>query len=171
MRKLSVLAIAPIALTLMLTACGSTSNKTTSAASPQPQSSSSSNAASPSPTTAALISTKHANKLGTILAVGHKKMTVYLFEADKTGASACTGACAQVWPPVTGSPKALSGAMSADLGTITRPDGTKQVTYKGHPLYRYVKDKDDGDTYGQGLKNFGAEWYALSPAGNKIDES
>jgi predicted lipoprotein with Yx(FWY)xxD motif len=76
-----------------------------------------------------------------------------------------------VWPPLTGSPKALGGAMSADLGTITRPDGTKQVTYKGHPLYLYVKDKDDGDTYGEGIKSFGAEWYALSPSGNKVDLS
>jgi predicted lipoprotein with Yx(FWY)xxD motif len=45
------------------------------------------------------------------------------------------------------------------------------VTYKGHPLYYFVKDKDDGDAYGQGTKAFGASWYVLTPSGNKIDES
>ena len=61
--------------------------------------------------------------------------------------------------------------MSADLGTIKRPDGTVQVTYKGHPLYLYIKDKDDGDAYGQGINSFGAGWYALAPSGKKLDLS
>ena len=61
--------------------------------------------------------------------------------------------------------------MNADLGTIKRPDGTVQVTYNGHPLYLYVKDKDDGDTYGQGINSFGADWYALTPSGKKVDLS
>jgi predicted lipoprotein with Yx(FWY)xxD motif len=61
--------------------------------------------------------------------------------------------------------------MASDLGTITRPDGTKQVTYKGHPLYLFAKDKDDGDAYGEGVKAFGADWYVLAPSGNKIDLS
>jgi predicted lipoprotein with Yx(FWY)xxD motif len=61
--------------------------------------------------------------------------------------------------------------MTAELGTITRSDGTTQVTYKGHPLYLFIKDKDDGDTYGQGIKAFGAAWYTLAPSGNKIDLS
>ncbi len=45
------------------------------------------------------------------------------------------------------------------------------MTYKGHPLYFFVKDKDDEDAYGQGVDAFGAEWYVLNPGGNKIDES
>src|SRR2546430_12753357 len=53
-------------------------------------------------------------------------------------------------PPVVGRPRASGGASSGDLGTMARPDGRTQVTYKGHPLYLYVKDKDDGDAYGQG---------------------
>jgi predicted lipoprotein with Yx(FWY)xxD motif len=61
--------------------------------------------------------------------------------------------------------------MSGDLGTITRPDGTKQVTYKGHPLYLFIRDKDDGDAYGQGATQFGANWYSLSSSGNKVDLS
>ena len=133
----------------------------------------------PAPTTTAasaasgeLVVTKH-GKLGTILAAGPKKLTVYLFEADKGAASSCTGACAKAWPPVTtsGAPTAAGSAVTADLGTITRSDGTKQVTYKGHPLYFFEKDKDAGDAYGQGAKAFGADWYVLKPSGIKVDES
>ena len=119
-----------------------------------------------------LITSKH-DKLGTVLAAGPKKLTVYLFEADKGTASACSGACTAVWPPVTTSaaPQSSAGALASDLGTITRSDGSKQVTYKGHPLYYFVKDKDAGDAYGQGSKSFGAPWYVLAPSGKKIDPS
>lgn len=121
---------------------------------------------------AVLVTTKH-GKLGTILAAGPKKLTVYLFEADKSTASACSGACASAWPPVTTASAVTAGgsAIAADLGTITRSDGTKQVSYKGHPLYYFIKDKDNGDAYGQGLKTFGSAWYALAPSGKKVDNS
>ena len=68
----------------------------------------------------------------------------------------------------TGNPKAAGGAVSANLGTITRSDGTKQVTYKGHPLYYYVGDPSSGDTSGQGIDSFGAAWYVLSPSGSEV---
>jgi predicted lipoprotein with Yx(FWY)xxD motif len=118
------------------------------------------------------VQTKHA-KLGTILAAGPKHLTVYMFEADKGTTSSCNGACASAWPPVTtaGSPTVAGSAVSADLGMITRADGTKQVTYKGHPLYYFDKDGDAGDAYGQGVKAFGADWYVLKPSGSKVDES
>jgi predicted lipoprotein with Yx(FWY)xxD motif len=121
---------------------------------------------------AVLIGTKH-NKLGTILAAGPKQMTVYLFEGDSGARSACTGACTHVWPPVrtTGEARSSGGAMAADLGVITRSDGTKQVTYKGHPLYLFARDGDRGDAYGQGVNGFGASWYVLSPSGTKVDHS
>lgn len=120
-----------------------------------------------------VVTVKHAGKLGTILAAGQKKMTVYLFEADRSGASNCSEACVAAWPPVTTSaaPSASGAASSADLGTIKRSDGTMQVTYKGHPLYYFVKDKDSGDSYGEGVKAFGASWYVLAPSGSKVDNS
>lgn len=96
---------------------------------------------------------------------------MYLFEADKSPSSTCSGACVKVWPPVLGKPRAAGGAISGDLGTTKRSDGTTQVTYKGHPVYGYFKDGDDGDSYGQGLKSFGAGWYVLKPSGSKLDES
>ncbi|MBV8953573.1 MAG: hypothetical protein JO153_05135 [Solirubrobacterales bacterium] len=121
--------------------------------------------------TAIVLTTKHDRKLGTILAVGSKKMTVYLFEADRGPTSHCSGACAAAWPPVTGTATAGGGATSSDIGTIKRADGSNQVTYKGHPLYFFVKDKDDGDAYGQNVHAFGADWYVLAPSGNKVDQS
>jgi predicted lipoprotein with Yx(FWY)xxD motif len=116
------------------------------------------------------ITTKHA-KLGTILAAGPKRLTVYMFAADKTGSSSCSGSCATVWPPVTGKPTASGQAVSASLGTITRAGGAVQVTYKGHPLYYFEKDKDDGDVYGNGVNGFGASWFALTPSGTKVGKS
>lgn len=135
-------------------------------------SSGSSSAAPTGSSTATQVGSKH-SKLGMILAAGPKQLTVYLFERDKGAASTCTGACAAAWPPVTTSSKPIphGQAVSADLGTITRSDGTKQVTYKGHPLYYFVRDKDSGDAYGEGVKAFGAGWYVLAPSGEKIDNS
>ena len=112
------------------------------------------------------------SKLGTILVASPKNMTVYLFEADKGPQSTCSGACAAAWPPVTtgGRPQTSGSASASHLGTITRSDGTKQVTYNGHPLYFYAGDTAAGDTNGQGSKQFGAGWYVMTPNGNKIDE-
>lgn len=176
--KIGMASAVPIVLALAIAGCGSSKSSSSAASAPASTPASSGGAYGQSTgssasgsTAAALITTKHASKLGTILASGSKRLTVYLFEADKSGSSSCMGACASVWPPVTGSPKAIGGAMSADLGTVTRSDGTKQVTYKGHPLYLYVKDKDDGDAYGEGIKSFGAAWYALAPSGKKVDLS
>jgi predicted lipoprotein with Yx(FWY)xxD motif len=184
MYKAGAAVCVPIALILALAGCGSSKSRSSAASAPPKTSSAAASTPSAAPTApygqastggaqgeTALITTKQAGKLGKILAFGSKKLTVYLFESDKPASSSCTSACASVWPPVTGSPKAVGGAMSGELGTITRPDGTKQVTYKGHPLYLYVKDKDDGDTYGEGIKSFGAGWYVLAPSGNKVDLS
>ena len=176
MKKIIVLGSAVAAL-IVLAGCGSSGSSSSSSASTAAAAATTSTATTPAATTAAssssggaVIVTKH-SKLGTVLATGPKKLTVYLFEGDKGGQSACTGACAQAWPPVTSTAAAQAGGavVAADLGTITRSDGTTQVTYHGHPLYIFTKDKDDGDAYGQGVKAFGADWYVLSPSGAKID--
>jgi predicted lipoprotein with Yx(FWY)xxD motif len=177
--------IAVLGITALLAAgCGSSKSSTsTSAASAYPseteKSASTAATTTPATTTApaasggVTVTVKRASKLGTILAAGSKKLTVYMFEGDKGASSSCTGACASVWPPVTtsGSPAISGAASSADLGTITRSDGTTQVTYKGHPLYFFAKDKDSGDAYGQGVNGFGADWYVLAPSGAKVDNS
>ena len=108
------------------------------------------------------VQTKHDATLGTILADG-KGLTLYRFAKDTTpGQSACYGACATAWPPLTTTAApTLAAGVPGTLGTITRTDGTKQVTYNGMPLYRYAKDEDAGDAYGQGL---GGVWFVVMPA-------
>jgi predicted lipoprotein with Yx(FWY)xxD motif len=178
------LATAAVALIAPLAGCGSSKSKTasTSAAAPAanpysrstPAATSTGTSASATPGSVVTVATKHAKgKLGTILAAGPKQRTVYLFEGDKGKASSCTGACAKAWPPVTTSSAAIAGgsANAADVGTITRPDGTKQVTYNGHPLYYFARDGDMSDAYGQGVKAFGSSWYVLAPSGKKVDTS
>jgi predicted lipoprotein with Yx(FWY)xxD motif len=105
--------------------------------------------------------------------VGSNGRTLYLFQADKSGTSACTGACAAAWPPytVTGTAKAGSGVSQSLLGTITRPDGTVQLTYDGHPLYYFTADTAGRTAHGQAVKAFGAEWYVVGASGSKIDTS
>jgi predicted lipoprotein with Yx(FWY)xxD motif len=88
-----------------------------------------------------------------ILVDGRASMTLYQFANDtaNSGKSACTGGCATTWPPLTvpsgTTPTAGAGA-SGKLGTITRDDGTTQVTYDGRPVYHYSGDSVPGDTTG-----------------------
>jgi predicted lipoprotein with Yx(FWY)xxD motif len=98
--------------------------------------------------------------------------TLYLFEKDRGRRNSCYGQCAKFWPPLLtgGKPSAASSAKSSLLGTTRRSNGTMQVTYAGHPLYRFTQDKKSGQTTGEGLKFFGASWYVLSPSGKKIDK-
>lgn len=172
MKRPPVLAAAAIAAAALFAGCGSSSSSSSSstAASTPTQST----GASTSTTAAASGTTVQAakNKLGTILVAGPEKRTVYLFEADKGTSSTCNGECASDWPPVTteGKPVAAGGAVSADLGTTKRSDGTEQLTYKGHPLYFFEEDKASGDAKGQGSNAFGAGWYVMKPSGKKIDD-
>lgn len=95
---------------------------------------------------------------------------VYMFTADHNGMSACDGACAKAWPPVTteGAPIAGPGIEAKLLGTIARGSAT-QVTYAGMPLYYFVGDKGAGTTAGEDITHFGGSWYLLSPSGAKIE--
>ena len=112
-------------------------------------------------------------KLGEVL-VDSQGKTVYMFEKDdEADESYCNGSCAKVWPPVTtmGQPTAGSGISSSKLTSFKRDDGSTQVAFAGHPLYTYVKDEDTEDAYGNGLDQFGAEWYALHPTGQTAEDS
>jgi len=121
------------------------------------------------PATTAVVGIR-ASTLGQTLVDGQGS-TLYLFEADRAGKSACSGACTAAWPPYIGGSTvtAGTGVTAALLSTITRGDGGRQVTYGGHPLYRYAGDNAPGDLTGQGLDQFGAKWYVLGPSGSEID--
>ena len=107
--------------------------------------------------------------LGQII-VNSNGRTLYLFEKDRNGKSACSGQCAVFWPPLitSGKPSVTNGAKASLIGTTRRADGRLQVTYNHHPLYTFVKDKKAGQTNGEGVNAFGAVWDAISPAGARI---
>jgi predicted lipoprotein with Yx(FWY)xxD motif len=151
---------------LLAGACSSTSSSSTSAAAPT------GTPAGASATGSAVVISTGSSSAGKFLTNGSGR-TVYMWVKDGHDSSACTGACASAWPPVTttGSATASGGAVAADLGTITRSDGTKQVTYDGHPLYYFSGDSGSGQANGQGSTGFGAYWWVLAPSGSPITSS
>src|SRR3954470_5453978 len=93
--------------------------------------------------------------------------TLYAFGHDKKNKSRCNGQCAGFWPPA-GSPKkptVAKGITKSKLKVIKRGDGSRQLSYNGHPLYRYVGDGKPGDTNGENLTAFGGKWDVLSKSG------
>jgi predicted lipoprotein with Yx(FWY)xxD motif len=88
-------------------------------------------------------------------------MTLYYFDPDTTTSVACSGACANTWPPLaagSGTPKA-EGTLSGSLSVVTSGNG-RQVAYNGHPLYRYSGDTSAGQTKGDGI---GGKWHVATP--------
>ena len=97
---------------------------------------------------------------GTVLA-SSRGLTLYTYSADKphSGKSACTGVCATAWPSLAAPVKAPAGVhLPGKLGVITRPNGVKQVTLNGYPLYFYVGDKSPGQAAGNGI---GGSWHVI----------
>jgi predicted lipoprotein with Yx(FWY)xxD motif len=108
--------------------------------------------------------------LGTVLTDG-RGFTLYAFEADTGTTSACSGACATAWPPVTttsDSPPIGTGVTQSLVGQTTRDDGTTQLTYAGHPVYLFKGDTAPGNTNGQGSEAFGARWDVLTADGQEL---
>ncbi|WP_229686668.1 hypothetical protein [Longimycelium tulufanense] len=107
-----------------------------------------------------------ANGIGSVVTDG-QGLTLYRFDKDtaKPPKSNCEGECLKAWPPVLadGSVEA-SGVDKSLIGTVTRSDGTKQVTLAGWPLYRFASDTAPGDVKGEGK---GGAWYAAAPDGKK----
>jgi len=158
---------------LILVACsqGNEANSTATAATDTATATSTSAPNVPPPPV--VVTVQNSPRYGQVLADGTGR-SLYIFMKDKPAqGSACTGDCANEWPPLVASqqPNGGSGVDASKLGTIDRPDATKQVTYSGWPLYRNKDDKAPGDTKGEGVKGFGAEWYLISPAGTQIEKS
>ena len=163
-RRSPLLTVAGLSVVVAIgaAACGGSSSGGTAADAVSPS------AATTAPTTATVGTSRGDGGTYLVDATGR---TLYLFEADTGSTSTCTGACAAAWPPatVTGTPKASGAAKASQLGTTKRTDGTTQLTYAGHPLYRFSGDAAPGDTNGAGLKAFGAEWYPVTPAGETLE--
>ena len=105
------------------------------------------------------------SEFGPILVDGDDR-TLYLFDKESGKASECYGACADAWPPflTEGEPRVTDGLDDDLLGTTKRDDGTTQVTYNGHPLYRYVDDPP-GQVLCHNVEEFGGLWLVVTPEG------
>jgi predicted lipoprotein with Yx(FWY)xxD motif len=165
-------ALIPLALisAVVIAACGGSSNSGSSggSASSYGGATSSTPAAPSTSNTSAggsIVGTKKTS-LGTFLVDAHGR-ALYLWDADKGSMSACNGACAQAWPPLTtnGTPKASGSVKASLLGTTKRSDGSREVTYAGHPLYSFAGDTAPGQATGEGSNGFGAPWWVVTPGG------
>lgn len=146
-------------------ACSSSSSSGSPASSASAAGGASSSApASASSGSAASGALKTAQVGGVTVVTNAKGFTLYSFAPDTATASKCSGACAQVWPPVSGPATAGSG-VTGKLGTITRSDGSTQATYDGHPLYTYVADTAPGQAKGNGLNVNGGVWSEVTASG------
>lgn len=178
-RILKWFAIVMLAETLLLSACQSYSQDDAPVEAEQPDSpieaEPPSDGADPAeaeptdepeePAPGVTIAVAEVGDLGQILVDG-EGYTLYVFLNDEPGKSACTGNCAASWPPllVDGEVAAGEGLEASLVGTITRDDGTTQITYNGKPLYYYYKDDNPGDANGQAANDV---WFVITPAGEK----
>jgi predicted lipoprotein with Yx(FWY)xxD motif len=115
------------------------------------------------PASGPVIKTATVGSLGTVIVASSNSMTLYTFSKDvkDSGKSACTGGCATTWPPLTvakGTTPTGDTGVSGKIATITRDDGTVQVTYNGLPLYFFSGDKAVGDSNG-----VYTNWTAVKP--------
>jgi predicted lipoprotein with Yx(FWY)xxD motif len=108
-------------------------------------------------------------RFGRILTDG-RGFALYLFTSDTGPRSTCAGACAKAWPPLltNGVPRAARSARTGLLGATRRGDGRTQVTYRGHPLYFYVGDREPRQVLCQDVFEFGGRWLVVSPSGRAI---
>jgi predicted lipoprotein with Yx(FWY)xxD motif len=165
--RIIVVAFAVAAVALIAAGCGGSSSPSTTTAANAGGSSAGAGTATGSGT----LGTNSSAVSDFTVLTDSKGMTVYMFEKDQNGKSACYGPCAQEWPPVmaNGKPTASGAIQASLLGTTKRKDGGEQVTYKGMPLYTFVEDTAPGQANGNGLDFFGGEWYALQTNGQSAE--
>jgi len=166
MRRIALFPLPVLAASLTLAACGSGSYN---AAAPSEKSGAGSTSAAAARTAAssgsgAVVKTAANSTLGTTVLTDAAGMTLYRLSAERAGKFICDNAsCTQLWHPL-----AASGASAprgvASLGTVKRPDGSEQVTYKGMPLYTFAEDQRPGDAKGEGFKDVGT-WNAVTVGG------
>jgi predicted lipoprotein with Yx(FWY)xxD motif len=160
MRNLLKLSLPAIAASLLIAACGSSSSSSTTSSAAGAQAAAQTSSGSSS----AVLVKSASNSLGTIL-VNSQGMTLYHLSGEQNGKFICTSStCVGVWHPLIAPSSAPSGEVGS-LGTVKRPDGTVQVTYKGTPLYTFTGDQQSGETKGQGIKDVGT-WSVVTTSSN-----
>jgi len=161
-----------LAAAATVAACSSAASSTAAAPAASPTGASPAAAGGSAAASGGTVITTAKSSAGTVLTNGSGK-AVYVWTKDTGDMSNCNGACAGAWPPVTttGTATAAGSAKASDIGTITRSDGTKQVTYDGHPLYYFAGDSGPGTASGQGSDGFGAKWWLVAPTGSDVTAS
>ncbi|MEV7181421.1 hypothetical protein [Kitasatospora sp. NPDC093679] len=172
-RRTALLAASAAAAIALVTACDPSGTTDTAGGTTAPAASAPANPSEPSSSAPSApagggtgLQTANSSTLGTIVTDG-SGYTLYRFDKDtaKPPVSNCNGDCAKLWPPVMASDNPqLKGIDAKLVSTVTRADGSKQVTLNGWPLYRYTPDTKPGDTKGQGVKG---TWWAVTPTGGK----
>ena len=169
--NLKTLGAASAALVVILAGCSADDSGSASPSSAAAPSSAGSSASSPSASSSASGDLAVADSsLGQII-VDSRGMTAYYFTKDEadSGTSVCSGDCLTAWPAIEATSDTPTGeGITAELGSITRDDGTKQVTVNGLPVYLFAKDKAPGDVTGQAV---GKVWYVVAPDGEMITEA
>ena len=174
MKKSFSIGLSAFALAALLSGCagtgGTATSPTTTAGSPAAPTSAPASTSAPatSAPAAATADLKIAESTAGPIVVDGKGMSVYYYTKDvkDSGTSACTGGCLEAWPPVlAASDTPTVDGVTATVGTIATPDGKKQLTVNGMPVYYYAEDKAAGDITGQGV---GGVWYLVAPSGEMI---
>ena len=158
-----------IVLPLFVTAGAAATGLTLAVGSNQGAPAPASAAAAAAPSSPDSVVTAHRSRYGTVLFDG-RGFALYLFTRERGRTPACYGACAKAWPPflTTGCPSGGRGARGSLVGSVRRRDGTRQVTYRGHPLYYYVGDRRPGDILCQNVVEFGGTWLVVKPSGAPV---
>jgi len=166
-RGIAALCVSIGVLAVALAGCGGSSSTSSSTARAPAAPSTGSTA----PTTSATVSTASVSKLGQVLVDG-RGHTLYVFLPDAHAKVTCTGACAQVWPPLklqSGQGPTASGQAKASLlGSDPDPEGGRVATYARWPLYTYAGDSGPGTASGQGLNINGGLWYVIAASGTVV---
>ena len=144
-----------VAVSSLLAACGSsstTSSSRPSAPAPQPSGSAGT----------AVVKTASVSAIGASVLVDTQGLTLYRLSGEQNGKWICTSvACVKVWHPLAAPTGGAPSGSVGSLGTIKRPDGAMQVTFKGMPLYTFAGDTQPGEAKGQGIKDVGT-WNAVT---------
>jgi predicted lipoprotein with Yx(FWY)xxD motif len=163
----------PIVASLAVAACGSSSSGSASGSSSQ----AAAPASSGSQTTAsaggegAIVKTASSPTLHATVLTDSQGMTLYHLTGESAGKFICTStACVQIWHPVTVTAARRPDGTVSGLGTVRRPEGTTQVTYRGEPLYSVAQDKQPGEAKGEGIKDVGT-WTAVTTGGQAASRS
>jgi predicted lipoprotein with Yx(FWY)xxD motif len=165
MRHLLKLSLPAIAASLLIAACGSSSSSNTTSSAPSTPAAAQTGSNSSS---AAVVKTA-SSSLGTIL-VDSQGMTLYHLSGEQPGKFICTGSCLGIWHPLIASSNSTPSGEVGSLGTVKRPEGTVQITYKGTPLYTLAQDKKPGETNGQGIKDVGT-WSVITTSSSSPSSS